>query len=32
MKKCDDVFEVSKKFLNEHELKKDYDFLVVMPW
>ena len=29
MKKCDDVFEVSKKFLNEHELKKDYDFLVV---
>ena len=29
MKKCDDVFEVSKKFINEHKLKKDYDFLVV---
>ena len=29
MKKSDDVFEVSKKFLNNHILKKDYDFLIV---
>ena len=29
MKKCDDVFEISKKFLDKHTLKKDYDFLVV---
>ena len=29
MKKCDDVFEVSKKFIENHELKKDYDFLIV---
>ncbi len=29
MKKCDNVFECSKKFLNEFKLKKDYDFLVV---
>ena len=29
MKKCDDVFEVSKKFLDKHTLKKDYDFLIV---
>ena len=29
MKKCDDVFEVSEKFLKEHKLKEDYDFLVV---
>jgi 2',3'-cyclic-nucleotide 2'-phosphodiesterase len=29
MKKCDDVFEVAQKFLNDHKLKKDYDFLVV---
>ncbi len=29
MKKCDDVFEKSKKFLNSYELKEDYDFLVV---
>ena len=29
MKKCDDVFEASKNFLNKYELKKDYDFLVV---
>ena len=29
MKKCNDVFEISKKFLKEYELKKDYDFLVV---
>ncbi len=27
MKKCDDVFEISKKFLEKFELKKDYDFL-----
>ena len=29
MKKCDDVFEISKKFIDRYELKKDYDFLVV---
>ena len=29
MKKSEDVFEVAHKFLNEHNLKKDYDFLVV---
>tara|TARA_B100001121_G_scaffold283615_1_gene277834 strand:- start:3453 stop:4259 length:807 start_codon:yes stop_codon:yes gene_type:complete len=29
MKKCEDVFEVAHKFLNEHNLKKDYDFLIV---
>ncbi len=29
MKKCDDVFEVSKKFLKNFKLKKDYDLLVV---
>ena len=29
MKKCDDVFESSKKFINEHKLKEDYDFLIV---
>ncbi len=29
MKKCDDVFEVSKKFLEKYELKKDYDLLFV---
>ena len=29
MKKCEDVFEVSKKFLNENKLKRDYDILVV---
>ena len=29
MKKCDDVFEISKKFLNDNELKKDYDLLIV---
>ena len=27
--KCDDVFEISEKFLKEHKLKEDYDFLVV---
>ena len=29
MKKCEDVFETSKKFIEKHSLKKDYDFLVV---
>ncbi len=29
MKKCDDVFEISKKFVDKYELKKDYDFLIV---
>ena len=29
MKKCDDVFEISKKFLDKHKLKKDYDILIV---
>ncbi len=29
MKKCDDVFEASKSFLDKYGLKKDYDFLVV---
>ncbi len=29
MKKCDDVFEISKKFIDEHKLNEDYDFLVV---
>ena len=29
MKKCDDVFEISKKFINEYKLKEDYDFLIV---
>ena len=29
MKKCDDVFETSKKFLKKFKLKKDYDLLVV---
>jgi 2',3'-cyclic-nucleotide 2'-phosphodiesterase len=29
MKKCEDVFEASKKFLMKHKLKKDYDLLVV---
>ena len=29
MKKCNDVFEVSKKFLDKYKLKRDYDFLVV---
>ena len=29
MKKCNDVFEISKKFLDENELKKDYDFLII---
>ena len=29
MKKCNDVFETTQKFLNDHKLKKDYDFLIV---
>ena len=29
MKKCDDVFETSKKFIDKYKLKEDYDFLVV---
>ena len=29
MKKCDDVFEVSKKFLENYKLKEDYDYLIV---
>ena len=29
MKKCDDVFEISKNFLEKYKLKVDYDFLIV---
>ena len=29
MKKCDNVFDVSKEFLNKNKLKRDYDFLIV---
>ena len=29
MKKCEDVFEISKKFLKNYQLKKDYDLLIV---
>ncbi len=29
MKKCDDVFETSRKFIRNFHLKRDYDFLVV---
>ena len=29
MKKCEDVFETSKKFLKDHQLKEDYDLLIV---
>ena len=29
MKKCDDVFEISEKFMKQFKLKEDYDFLVV---
>ena len=29
MKKCDDVFETSKKFIEKYKLKKDYDFLII---
>jgi len=29
MKKCEDVFEISEKFLKQYGLKQDYDILVV---
>ena len=29
MKKCEDVFEISEKFMTQNKLKKDYDLLVV---
>ena len=29
MKKCEDVFEIAKKFIDEYKLKEDYDLLVV---
>ncbi len=29
MKKCEDVFEIAKKFLKDHVLKNDYDLLIV---
>ena len=29
MKKCDDVFEISKNFMDKYKLKMDYDFLIV---
>ena len=29
MKKCEDVFETSKKFLKNHQLKEGYDLLIV---
>jgi len=29
MKKCDDVFDSAKKFIQKNNLKKNYDFLVV---
>ena len=29
MKKCEDVFEISEKFIKQYKLKEDYDFLVV---
>ena len=29
MKKCEDVFQISKKFLENNKLKGDYDFLVI---
>ena len=29
MKKCDNVFDISREFLAKFELKKDYDFLIV---
>ena len=29
MKKCEDVFDTSKKFLNNNKLKEDYDFLII---
>ena len=29
MKKCEDVFETSKKFMDKYKLKDDYDFLII---
>ena len=29
MKKCEDVFEISEKFMKQYKLKHDYDLLVV---
>ena len=29
MKKCDDVFEVSRKFIDKYKFREDYDLLVV---
>ncbi len=29
MKKCDDVFQISEKFLKKYKLKEDYDLLIV---
>ena len=29
MKKCNDVFEISEKFLKKYKLKEDYDLLIV---
>ena len=29
MKKCDDVFEISEKFMKQNKLKQDYDLLIV---
>ena len=29
MKKCDDVFETSQKFVDKYKLKEDYDFLII---
>ena len=29
MKKCNDVFETSKKFIDKYKLKEDFDFLIV---
>jgi len=29
MKKCEDVFKISEKFINQYKLKHDYDLLIV---
>ncbi|MDA7576557.1 YmdB family metallophosphoesterase [Candidatus Pelagibacter sp.] len=29
MKKCEDVFEISEKFMKQYKLKEDYDLLIV---
>ncbi len=29
MKKCENVFEASKKFIDQYKLKKDYDILII---